>query len=716
MTKHTYFGDIETYQKYDGSLESETDIKSKMPSKEMINFFENNKKIGCYYPVLKGNQDFTLGGLRRAGRKRTDYFNKKEDMKKVIMNIVEQGITEEHNPTFIFHNTNFDIPRIFAEEIREMKEVREIGRNSKIWKITPLININLECQYCNNKWVFSGGEEITKCPLCHKNKKVPCGIIIDTMNFIGREDNKALEQIGKELGINKLTMPIEIKNPDELKEYLERDIIIIEKFIEALSNALKNLSQKPKRLLTAGHLSMSYFQTWIRNKSYCKLCGNKWNIKEKGENCEKCKVKGIAYSSYIYKGKGRAHQTKFRKEIRNAFKGAMCKCFQQGVFNEIANYDINGLYPFSATTMEVPDPISEREINPNEYSREEIMNMMGIMEVSIKMPPRNIGLLPFRWNGKGIYYPHNEKGIKNIRGWHSIKEVKFAIKRGAEINEIHRVIIWKPLPFHPLKELMLELYELRKKSNGIFKRIYKLLMNSLLLKFSQFKGNPEYTRSLRDDVKNYLKEGWEIIGDDIYIKDGKKISEYILSREGHKKFPRYAIPIWSVLVVSEARMNFYKELEKINFSDLIYCDTDGFHIKNAEKYEKELNIGSSLGEFKDEFITASKPLTADYLKEKWYFVYDKEGELVKCATSGSKSRTLSPEQLRGEEDIVELRRVTTLKAIKNNRWDDLGKLEEHRLRINTGKLKEDIETNFPENYCEFRADNEEANSDNEYDE
>ena len=242
--KKVFFFDIETYEKYDGT-NGEMIKNSMIPSLKVRENFEQNKKIGKLYPVLLGNKTFTLGGLSQWGRQNKWFFEDRLEMKKKMLALTTQAIKEGRNAVFYVHNGEFDIPRIFKEEYLEFDLINKYS-GSKIWIITPKIQLNLKCKNCKNEWIFECGKGIdrTKCPKCGENKKIPCGTIRDTMNFLGRNDTKALSEIGRELGIEKLETPLEITKPEELKEYLTRDLEITEKFIESFYNMNKIINKE----------------------------------------------------------------------------------------------------------------------------------------------------------------------------------------------------------------------------------------------------------------------------------------------------------------------------------------------------------------------------------------------------------------------------------------------------------------------------------------
>ena len=134
--KRIYFIDIETYKMYDGTKECEEYIITNTGSFEALDYFKKNKKVGWYYPVLRNNVDFSLGGISQIGRKAKWFFKDRLEMKQKVIDITKQGIKEGHNSVFYIHNGNFDVPRLFLEEYCEFKLIHEFG-SSKIWTITP---------------------------------------------------------------------------------------------------------------------------------------------------------------------------------------------------------------------------------------------------------------------------------------------------------------------------------------------------------------------------------------------------------------------------------------------------------------------------------------------------------------------------------------------------------------------------------------------------
>jgi len=726
--KKVFFIDIETYDEYDGTIEKEEEMIAKMSYLNTIEFFEKNKKVGYSYPVLQGNKDFTLGGISQWGRQKKWMYEERLDMKKKIIDITKQAMREGKNAVFYVHNGNFDMPRLFLEEYTQFDLINKYS-GTNIWILTPKVELELECKTCGHEWKYNGGKEWIKCPKCNANKKIPCGVIRDTMNFIGKNTTKALANIGQELGVKKLEMPMEIKEPEELTKYLGKDLDILEKFVKSfydmkwkLDNHFygetKDVQMKPP--ITGSNFSMTQFLNFTRNMGYCKTCKESMVIRglQNKKVCPKCKNKLSAYSGFLGI-RGQMHKTKYRKELRDAFKGGVNKSFKQGRYEDIRVFDITSLYPSVTQYMPLLDPLSEKRIdNPNEHPIEDILEMKGIAEAEVEFPEgRNLGLLPMRWRGWGIYFPTCEKVSKTYTGTWTIDELKWAVKYGYKIKSFKSVITYKELPFNCLKDFEKELFNLRINSTGIFRNvIIKLLMNGLLLKFSQFKPKIIYDRCIKDDVREWEEKGWNIDGES---PNGR---EWILRKELSAKFPRYAIPIWSIYVTAYSRMAILEEAMKIDEKDLLYIDTDAIHCTNWKKYENKLDIGKDLGTFKVEHLEAEHPLTGDYVKEKWYTIFDSKGNIAKQATSGATGGSLTSEQMHGIHKIVVLRNVSIARWIRaknsegGNKYDedDVGRYEKVALWVKTTKRKGDIENKFPNGYIEYRKDNMEDNKEDEY--
>ncbi|MEX0932885.1 MAG: DNA polymerase [Candidatus Pacearchaeota archaeon] len=486
------------------------------------------------------------------------------------------------------------------------------------------------------------------------------GLLLDTLSFY----KCPLKKVGKLVGLPKLEMPDEVKDLSELKEYLLRDVEIVMESIKMLRDVLKGLSHRPKKMLTAGSLAMNYFKT----------------------HCKREDFEGIPYSAYLYR-KGTIHQTKYNKFIRRALRGGRCECFRQDKFKKVSMIDINSLYPFvMAEIMKIPDILKERRHYNIQgmIPDEEILGKIGVVKAKVKFPKKKMGYLPTKnaRTGKGIFFPCNGEVVT---GYWTTMEINNAIKEGYEVLEIYEAVLYGELPFNPFTKLMRGLYDLRKKSQEEMGYVIKLLMNSLAGKFAQYRGDTERAVCHRQDILEYEKSGFEIQSD--------LGEEYFLSKEGEKKVPPYAHPIFTILINAYARDYLYWQMKKIPFEDLVYCDTDAiaFVGDHLDKYD----IGDKLGEFKTVFENEA----GEFIKEKDYRFTDKEGEILKVVCAGSTNRELTQGQSWGEEEIVNKKMYTYNMGCKTGNFDKVGSFFDVHTKINPLKRKREMK--FPPQFEEF---------------
>lgn len=489
------------------------------------------------------------------------------------------------------------------------------------------------------------------------------GLLLDTLSFY----KCPLSNVGKLVGLPKLEMPMEVKDLSQLKKYLLRDVEIVLESIKMLRDVLESLSHRPKKMLTAGSLAMNYFKTY----------------------CKREQFEGIPFSAYLYR-RGTIHQTRHNKFIRRALRGGRCECFKQGKFKGVSMVDINSLYPYvMAELLRVPDILKEkRHYNINGMiPNEDILEKIGVVKAKVKFPKKKMGYLPTKnaRTGKGIFFPCNGE---IVTGYWTTFELRNAIKEDYEVLEIYDAVLYEELPFNPFTKLMRGLYELRHRSEEEMGYVIKLLMNSLAGKFAQYRGDTERAVCHRDDVLDYEKDGYEIQSD--------LGEEYFLAKEGEKKVPPYAHPIFTILINAYARDFLYWQMKKLPFEDLLYCDTDAicFTGNHMEKFD----TGNKLGQFKIVFDKEN----GEFIKEKDYRFTNKEGDVLKVVCAGSTNRELTQGQSWGEEEIVNKKMYTYNMGFRTGKFEKVGSFFDVHTKINP--LKRKREMRFPRKFEEFAAE------------
>lgn len=522
---------------------------------------------------------------------------------------------------------------------------KQIENNAMNGKRTWIYAHNLSYDwngFARDKYFEEDIEKICDYPFlvtyfCNGSKgKSNYGWFVDTMGFFPRP----LAEVGEMVGMKKMEMPKEIKSPNELKPYLGRDVELTIKAMTMLKDEISELGFKPRKFLTAGQLAITTFMTYIRkNEEY-------WKMMSKGE---------------VYKGE------KLEK-CRPAYRGARVQAFKKGGFNKVTQIDINSLYPHIMATMEFPDLKEEIYIEEplKDLEIEDIIKdeFIGCAECIVEAPNIKLGYLPVRFN-KTIYFPTN----RELTGTWTILELREALKLGYKIKEMNWAVLYPKLDDNLFKNYVGKMYELKSRSEGTKKLAIKLLMNNLYGKFGQFRMNKEFKLIERHELTKYESQGW--------FKSATYGAKYIIAKYKDAYNPPYTNLMIALMITAGARDRLYKELSKIPYDDLIYCDTDCIIFKGNHK--KKFKISEKLGDWKVEHSNKKCFIAG----EKRYYI----GEKIKI--SGVPKKLMDKKMIEKDEPIRILRAITISEAIKSpDLMKDIGGFRE--VMINpTSKIKGD---------------------------
>lgn len=591
---------------------------------------------GLLSPILDTTY-FTIGGILEEGETEPRYFYTPEEMWDWIINKGEI-LKKQKKQLYIYgHNTSYDLAAFGRGHLHDQKTI-------KIYNQNPMFAIIGRC--------------------AHKDKNI---YLLDTKSFYKGK----LEDIGKDLGIPKLSMPKQIRRPDDLRIYLKRDLEITMKAINTIKESMEKLGMSCRKILTAGNLSITRFMSW----------------------CEKQRFNGKPYSHYLFI-KGQIHRTADMDFIRKSLRGAYCQAFQKGTFENCTYIDKNKLYSWETTKMDFPDLLSEEIIEePDEVETiDEILEHIGCSEATVNFPEQEMGYLPIRYKHM-IYFPTQKMKVRAV--WTNF-ELKRAKELGYDIERIHKTARYRKLPFNPLGEYIIKLNEQFKeykaKGDKSTANTIKLLMNSVIMKFSQLSERKDRQSCLRKDVTKWEQEGYEI--------ETTYEEYYIMVKKEKTEAPRYSQPIISAIITAMGRDEIYREIKKIPKEDRIYSDTDSIIFKGS--HLNKFKISEEMGDFKIE----RKEAKVEVIKEKIYRIEWKEGEETKTENkfSGiSNKNQITERQMEGKDEITTPTMYTINNALKTGEFDKVGTFYNKPMKIDTEHSKKDVI--FPEYYYEER-DNE----------
>lgn len=496
------------------------------------------------------------------GKRKIETFTNKQKLKERIIELGKKQYAKKSRLELYAHNSMYEFSRVFGFDINDqyIKGEKE--------------GIEIIC--------------MGKCFLANYMSKEgkPMICFQDSYNLI----NRSLEECGKIIGLNKIKLNektfkkmcnINGKIEDftqeeltELQEYNIRDSEVSLEIAKYVKKMLKEENYKPRKLITAGQISMSLFNNYCRKNGY-----QKYFIQWQEE------AKDIAKNGYQY------IMTKYPNEIHEAYRIGRLEAIQFGEFENTTNLDINSFYAYAMMNIDFPDMHFENKIEKplQIFDVNTIINSYGITRCKINCPEQELGYLPIRIK-YGKHYDENifpAHQCEMIGTWTNLELAK-AVKLGYKIKDIEYTINYKIAETNPLKEFVWEMYQKRLKSS-FGKGFYKLVLNNLHGKFAQTTTERKYITADIGETPYLESEGWKVYAD---------IDEYncLFSKTIAKKYGRNYLPIVSAYTTAKARDLLYGEASKIPRKDLLYLAVDAILFKG--EHINKFKIGEGLGEMK----------------------------------------------------------------------------------------------------------------------
>lgn len=397
--------------------------------------------------------------------------------------------------------------------------------------------------------------------------------------------------------------------------------------ITYLKENIESLGYKPRKLLTAGQVTMTSYKTFVtRNHTY-----------------------------YHLFSRGRTPENEYNPLIRKAMRGGRMMAFKKGKFVNTYYYDQTAQHPYIESTMPFPDI--------KEYHRmdrhTEIPNAIGVTKCTIEAPAfveLPFPYLPITYKGEALY--PNSCVMKGT--WTNL-ELKKAISLGYILKEIEYSICFDECKANPFKEFIEQLWQIRKEKPKREQIVIKLLMNNLAMKFIQVNDQVEKRLCRRYEIDEWIKKGYEFAGviDEYYIMK-KKIGEYI---------PSYHAPIIPVMVTAISRDIIYDKLTAVGWGNALYCNTDGIiTLGNQDKY---FEIGDELGQWKKEQVNK----VSEIVGENRYYCGDR------TAVSGLEKSKQTKELISNREMASVSRTIGLKTTISTGNMQKLGSVKSYQFQI-----------------------------------
>ena len=373
----------------------------------------------------------------------------------------------------------------------------------------------------------------------------------DSMNIY----RTSVKELGKLIGLQKLDTNVVLEN--KTNDISEKEIEYCIRDCEIVFNALLHIFEMTGSVkITAPSLSLFYYRSVFMPYN-------------------------IDYNDLVY-------------DFFNSYFGGRTEAFKLGNTNAVV-YDINSMYPFAMLNAEFPNPkfLEKKIVSIDVFLNNYLPVFEGMIKCVVIHKDIFLGCLPLRYNDK-LVFPTGE-----FSGYWNFNEIKFAIEN--KIIEIKSIeyIIYSVKMKSPFTGFITDLYNLRKKSEGIEKEVLKLLMNSLYGKFAQqIKSEFIYLENIQSVESKELLFTHEInktlIELHLFNSDRKDAFLEVKSERGEHLYN--TIPLFASYITSFARVELLKYLIKYEKYKPVYCDTDSIFFEK----QPPINNGVELGDWKKE--------------------------------------------------------------------------------------------------------------------
>ena len=440
-----------------------------------------------------------------------------------------KDLAEKHKHLYVFaHNMGFDLRVLYA-----FKLLSAIGWDSE----PPIIN--------NMVFIYT----------CSKNKNKIS--FIDTANLGVR----SVDQLGKDMGYDKLEVDFNTVSDEELLTYCIRDTEILERFVLEYIRFIMEHELGAFKVTLASQ-ALTGFRTRFMDESI-------WIH---------CNLGAINLE-------------------RDAYYGGRTEAFRLGYIGEQKYYyiDVNSMYPYVMTHRPMPFQLLKPSDKAYNHPIEEnVKDLYVIADVTINTDMNDY---PLRLTNKDTEYnklknPHNleypDSTSKRLifptgqfRTTLHLAELQQAVKHG-HIVEVHRKALYTTN--NPFDDYVKHFYDAKNKygleGNKTWRTIAKLFLNSLYGKFGQLQPHRQnqgkqteyaYTRiHIHDSIKeiHYQELYWNY----------EKIIEY---KQGETAFSNAAI---SGAITAYARMYLNDTRRLAGIENVYYMDTDSM-IVNQEGFD-----------------------------------------------------------------------------------------------------------------------------------
>lgn len=459
------------------------------------------------------------------------------DEKYYVFDVETQGLSARPESFLFGCIYGKDYRKVFFSH-EEFEEILNDKRFSKCYIFAHNAEFDLSVMYGNILQNLDAKAIFNNRFICARHKKF---LFADSFNLFGF----SVAEIGKQLGIQKMDIDSNLQTGTVRKiehfhvEYCFRDCEIV----WVALNKLFRITGTVK--ITMAGVALNYFRnTFLRQRL-------------------------SSDDKYIY-------------EFFSSYYGGRVEVFKLGKVHAY-KYDVNSMYPYAMKNAIFPDPFRLKK--DDNLSVERLNYYLKVFEGMAKCKVRHkkgkFGYLPYKDpKSNKLIFP-----VGTFTGTWNFNELRYAIEKGkVEILSVE-FAIYSNRYKSPFVEFVDCVYDLRSKSNGIDKTVYKLILNSLYGKFAQrIKYDEIYYKEVPyDEIKKLQEKGvdyelqmFSAERDDCFLKIKKN------------KNLHHTIPLFSSYITSYSRIVLLKYMEE-NEKGLVYVDTDSICTSIKKEYDsKEL--------------------------------------------------------------------------------------------------------------------------------
>ncbi|MCI4411760.1 MAG: hypothetical protein JHC38_08840 [Thiotrichales bacterium] len=376
---------------------------------------------------------------------------------------------------------------------------------------------------------------------------------IDSMNYI----KESIADIGKMLGLEKLSMPDFNEDIEKWKVYSMRDVEILAKFVLTLFEFMKR--ELGEFALTSPSFA---YRVFLR----------------------KFKPKGIKLRP--------PEDKEVQKLETEAYYGGRVEVFRRGKFKDVVVLDVNSMYPYSMRDLIVPiRPIAKVRDMPIEKLKKLVEKDVPVIArvwldipVDMYIPPA-----PYKHPiTKKLIFPVG-KFITTL----ATPELKINLPY---IRKVELAVVYKGAKIFKdyVEHYYAERQKAKERGDKVNNTFYKLLLNSLYGKFGEKKKVQKMVADLKIDHTTLF-----------VLPSGKKykVIDGILVETIAKETDYGRFTAISAFITSQARAYLWKLMNLVPKDKLLYCDTDSIHILSDFDYKKYLSLYLEPDSYKDTNVT-----------------------------------------------------------------------------------------------------------------